>query len=160
MIRIMQAKCIVFSLEVLMAVLAPPSISKKKEVKASRNYLREVASSKLRELVRTDDGRMITKAEAMIERQMDIILYAESNTDSVSAFKGIKELVYGKAAQEKIEDSKETPRIIFALKEDESRKIEDIARDAEKTADNEAPETPFHVEIEDGSEFLIKGEDV
>lgn len=145
-------------MEVLMAVLAPPSISKKREVKASKNYLREVASSKLRELVRTDDGRMITKAEAMIERQMNIILYAESNTDSVSAFKGIKELVYGKAAQEKIEDTKETPRIIFALKEDESRKIEDIAREAERTPDNEEPETPFHVQIDSGEEMLIGGE--
>lgn len=144
-------------MEVLMAVLAPPSISKKREVKASRNYLREVASSKLRELVRTDDGRMITKAEAMIERQVNIVLYAESNTDSTSAFKSIKELVYGKAAQEKIEDTRETPRIIFALKEDESRRIEDIAREAEKTTDNEETDAPFHVQIDSGEEMLIGG---
>lgn len=142
-----------------MAVMAPPAISKDKKVKGDRNYLREVASSHLRELVRTSDGRMITKGEAGIERIMDIMMYAESNTDSIAAFKAVKELLYGRAAQEKTEDTRETPRIIFALREDESRRIEEVARQAEKTPGGEEPETPFRVEIEGGGELLIGGED-
>ncbi|MBQ0113756.1 MAG: hypothetical protein KBT03_11560 [Bacteroidales bacterium] len=106
-----------------MSVLAPPSLAKEKPVKVNNKFLKEALISKTREFIRDEEGAQITIAQALADRLLNIALYAESNTDVISAQKLIYERIYGKAAVEKQEETKEMPKVIFALKESSLEQI-------------------------------------
>lgn len=108
-------------------IIAPPikSGDKIREVKKSKTVLSEALSSKMNELIYTDDGRQITVAQAMAERLTNIALMAESNTDAIAAQKLIFERVQGKAAVVKVDETKPMPKVVFSLTEDGLGKVND-----------------------------------
>jgi len=132
-------------------VIAPPSAGNKKEVKKDTGFLKAALVSKLRENVRFEDGRQMNVAQAMADRLVNIGLYAESNTDCIAAQKLIYERIYGKAAVEKVEETKEIPKVIFALKDSQ---LEQINLAAQSQSEDEEPDAGILVEMDDGSEVL------
>lgn len=136
-------------------VIAPPNHKEKNRppVKSDSKYLASSLNSGLRELVALEDGRMVTKAQAITERMINIAMFAESNTDAISASKFIFERVLGKAAVQKETEVKEMPKVILALKDDE---LDSMMKKASKEQPPEVEEEPcVLVQTEDGKEFLV-----
>ena len=139
-----------------MAVIAPPSVSdgKTKKVKTDSSFLKTALISGVRDIISTDNG-MMTKAQGIAERLLNIALYAESNTDAIAASKVIFERIYGKAAIEKVEESKEMPKIIFALNDTGLEKINKAVAEADREVDEDEQEIGVLAKTDDGKEFLI-----
>lgn len=136
-----------------MSVLAPPSINDKKtKSQLNKAFVKDALYSKTREIIMTDDGCQMSVAQALADRLVNIALFAESNTDSIAASKLIFERLYGKAAVEKVEETKEMPKVIFALNDTGLEKINAAAMETEKDTN---PEAKILVETDDGKEFLV-----
>lgn len=139
-----------------MGIIAPPSVGRDKEIKSAKTnkaFLREALVASMREIVTTEDGRKMTAAQAGAERLRNIFLYAESNTDSIAAGKLIFERVYGKAAVEKTEETKEMPKVVFALSSAGIEKLNEAARSPSLT-DSEDDDAKVLVQTDDGKEYL------
>lgn len=140
-----------------MGIIAPPvkSGEKHREVKPSKSFLSDALSAKSRQLVATDTG-MVTAAQAMAERLMNIAIYAESNADAIAAQKLIYDRLQGKAAVIKQDDSRPMPKVVFALTEEGLDKIND-SRDSKilEIADVEDDGSGLVIaEDEDGKIFV------
>lgn len=99
-----------------MIIDAPVVQGKKKDKpKQSKSFLNDCLASSMRELVFTEDGRQVTKAQAITERVVNIAMFAQSNTDALSAAKFIFERLGGKPAVMKDEELKPMPMIQFSL---------------------------------------------
>lgn len=134
-------------------IIAPPSVkNKNRPIKTDSKYLATSLNSTLRELVATEDGRHITKAQAISERLVGIAMFAESNADAISASKLIFDRVLGKAAVQKEADTKEMPKVVIALKDDDLKSITDKANVPQQEIPEEEP--VVLVGTEDGKEFL------
>lgn len=134
-----------------MSVIAPPSEKKDRPVKADPKFLATSLTGTLRELVVLEDGRRVTKAQAISERLVDIAMFAESNADSTSAAKLIFDRVLGKAAVQKTEDIQEMPKVVLALRDDD---LETMSKKAEKDLKVIEEEPVILAETDDG-EFLL-----
>lgn len=139
-----------------MAVIAPPSINdrKEKKIKTDSSFLKAALISGVRDIISTDNG-MMTKAQGIAERLLNIALYAESNTDAIAASKVIFERIYGKAAIEKVEEAKEMPKIVFALSDTGLEKINKAVAESNKEVDEDEQEIGVLAKTDDGEEFLI-----
>ena len=136
-----------------MGIIAPPSVGRNNtSVVTDKTFLKDALYAKTREIVMTDDGRQLSVAQALADRLLNIALYAESNTDSIAASKLIFERLYGKAAIEKTEETKEMPKVIFALNDTGLEKLNVAAAEAEP--DKPEPEAKILVQTDDGKEFL------
>lgn len=112
-------------------IIAPVS---KTTGKTGKSFLSDALQAKTKELVNGESG-MMSAAQAMAERLVNIAIYAESNADAISAQKLIYDRLQGKAAVIKDDETKPMPKVVFSLTQDgldkvnESRdkKILDIA---------------------------------
>lgn len=135
-----------------MIISQPPSANKDRPVKQDSKYLSTCLNSVLRELVTTEDGRKLTKAQAISDRLVSIAIFSESNADSVSAAKLIFDRVLGKAAVQKDTDVKEMPKVILAMREDDLQQIEEKAG-VQITEEEEEPVVA--VKTDTGDEYLL-----
>lgn len=135
-----------------MNIIAPPNEGMKRPVKADPKFLATSLNSTLRELVVLEDGRRVTKAQAIAERLTNIAMCAESNTDSVSAAKLIFDRVLGKAAVQKTEDVQEMPKVVLALRDDDLDTMQKKA--SVKTVEPPEEDPVVLVETDDGHEYL------
>lgn len=136
-----------------MGIIAPPTMAKeKKQTKVDNNFLKNALTSKMREVLSTEDGRQMNIAQALADRLVNIALFAESNTDAIAASKLIFERVHGKAAVEKVDETREMPKVIFALQETGIEKINQAAR-ANLPLDDDSP--PKCLVKSDEGEFLL-----
>lgn len=135
-----------------MAIIAPPSVGTDKPVKNDKNYALNVLSSKMREIVCTEDGRQMTVAQAMAERLANIAMFSESNTDAIAAQKLIYERVYGKAAVMKTDEAKPMPKVVFALND---MSLKDVNESVNKQLPEENDSVGFLVETDDGQEIIL-----
>lgn len=139
-----------------MSIIAPPNVKKNnKLVKTDTNFLKDALASTMREIVVTEDGRQMTVAQAGAERLKNIFLYAESNTDSIAAGKLIFERLYGKAAIEKVENTQEMPKVIFALQDAGVEKLNEIAKTSDSSFEENNEEPLIQVTTDDGKEYLV-----
>ena len=113
-----------------MGNVAPPIKvgDKNKQVKVSKSFLSDALQSKTRQLVNGESG-VITAAQAMAERLVNIAIYAESNTDAIAAQKLIYDRLQGKAAVIKEDDTKPMPKVVFELTQEGLDKVNE-SRDA------------------------------
>lgn len=90
-----------------MSTIAPPTKSgnTNRPVKVSKNFLSDALQSKTRQLVNGEAG-VVTAAQAMAERLVNIAIYAESNQDAIAAQKLIYDRLQGKAAVIKEDDTR------------------------------------------------------
>lgn len=121
-----------------MGIVAPPTKSgdKNKEVKVNKSFLSDALRSRMRQLTNGENG-VVTVAQAMADRLIQIATYAESNTDAVAAQKLIYERVEGKAAVIKADESKPMPRVVFSLTQDDLDKVNDAASAVIEDLENE-----------------------
>lgn len=134
-------------------IVNPPEIpAEKKTAKKNNSFLKEALASKMKEIISCEDGRQMTVAQAGAERLANIMLYAESNTDSIAATKLIYERLYGKAAVEKKEEMREMPKVIFALNDTGIQKLSEVAINSEP--DKEEPEPLIYAKFDTGEEFI------
>lgn len=138
-------------------IIAPPikSSDKNRPIKNSKTLLTDALVSKTQEYVTTETGDQITVAQAIANRLSAIAMFAESNTDAISAAKLIYDRVQGKASVAKSEDIKPMPKVIFALTEEGLGKVND-ARDAQiiETAEIEDDGSGLLVAEMDGKTFV------
>lgn len=134
-----------------MNIFAPPSEHKDRPVKTDPKFLATSLNSTLRELVELEDGRTVTKAQAISERLVDIAIFSSSNADSVSAAKLVFDRVLGKAAVQKTEEIQEMPKVILALRDDD---LNSMAKKAEKALPEQEDDPAILVETNDG-EYLL-----
>lgn len=95
---------------------------KNRPVKVSKSFLSDALQSKTRQLVNGTDG-VVTAAQAMAERLVNIAIYAESNADAISAQKLIYDRLQGKAAVVKEDETKPMPKVVFSLTQDGLDKV-------------------------------------
>jgi hypothetical protein len=119
--------------------------NKKNSISAipSKTELTDALVAKTRELVTTEDGRVITVAQLMAERLVNIATMAACNADAISAQKVIYERLVGKAAVVKTDETKPMPKVVFALSEDE---LDDV---------NAATKIAEIAEVEDDGSGLV-----
>lgn len=112
-----------------MAIKAPPIIVETKGLDKPRAMKKNFSmdtlvsaclSTKMREVIETADGKQMSVAQAMVDKLINIALFAESNSDSLKAIKESLDRIIGKPAVANQEDVIEIPRIIFALKDNPS----------------------------------------
>ena len=139
-----------------MAIIPAPSTGKDKPVKNDKQFALNVLSSKMREMVYTEDGRQMTVAQAIAERLANIAMFSESNTDAISASKLIYERVYGKAAVMKTDEVKPMPKVVFALND---MGLKEVSESVNKQVPEENDGVGFLVETDDGQEMIIQAED-
>lgn len=108
---------------------APVKSGKNHTVKPSKSFLSDALQSKTRQLV-NGEGGVVTAAQAMAERLVNIAIYAESNADAIAAQKLIYDRLQGKAAVVKDDETKPMPKVVFSLTQDGLDKVND-ARDKE-----------------------------
>lgn len=137
-----------------MAIIAPPSVGTNKKPKIDKMFLKDALAASMREIITTEDGRQMTVAQAGAERLKNIWLYAKSNTDSIAAGKLIFERLYGRAAVEKVEDTKEMPKVIFALGETDLKRLNQVAKEQSPQTDDD-DDAGILIEDEDGKEILV-----
>lgn len=135
-----------------MGVIAPPTVEKDKKQSLDKGLLKTALFSKTREIITTADGSQMLVAQALADRLINIALFSESNTDSIAASKLIFERLYGKAALEKVEETKEMPKVIFALNETGLEKINEAAASSDGSKPESDPK--ILVKTDDGKEFL------
>lgn len=136
-----------------MGIIAPPSTGVEKKIKTDKGFLKDALLSCMKDIVQTDDGRQLTAAQAGAERLTKIWLYAESNTDSIAAGKLIFERLYGKAAVEKVDEQREMPRLIFALKDKELEELNNVI--ADETGDKSDYEAGILIQKDNGEELIV-----
>lgn len=121
--------------------------------KSDSAYLTECVRAGLKEVMKTDSGRYITRGQGIAERLIATALYAESNSDHIQASKVIREWTEGRAAVIKQDETKEMPRVIFAMSDDELTQINGYLEQDTGTDEQEDP--AVLVETDDGEEFLL-----
>lgn len=145
-----------FRKNILMGIIAPPSKSKPdKDVKVDKSFLTNSLVAEARKMVTLEDGRVVTKAQAMAERLSDIAIFAESNTDAIAAQKLIYERIVGKAVPVKADETKPMPTVSFVLNDISLDKVNAIANQSEIANDNENDELGILIETDTGEEFII-----
>lgn len=123
-----------------MGIVAPPNkvTKQKNQVNAKgRGFLNECLASVMREMVQTEDGRFITKAQAVAERLSNIAMFAESNTDSIAASKFIYERLGGKASVMKDNEVRPMPKVVITLNDDGIKKVADSPNHADPYPEKE-----------------------
>lgn len=108
-----------------MSIIAPPATAG--EVKKTSNlktYLTDALQSKTQALVKGENG-LVTAAQAMAERLVNIAIYAEANSDAISAQKLIYDRLQGKASVVKEDETKPMPKVVFSLTQDGLDKVND-----------------------------------
>lgn len=138
---------------------APSIVSKKKRdiAKASKQVLNDIILSNARQMVETADGKIITKWEAVVARQYDIAMFAESNADATSSAKWLADRVLGKPAVMSEKETKPTPKVIFQLDSDDQSEIlrKAALADEEDDYDDEQDEECIGVTTDTGEQFLV-----
>lgn len=103
-------------------MIEAPITNDKGPKKISPSAITDALASATRKLVQTDEGVM-TAAQVLAERLVNIGMFAASNADAVSAQKLIYERLVGKAAVVKTDESKPMPKIVFNLTQDGLDKV-------------------------------------
>lgn len=113
-----------------MGIVAPPvkTGEKNRNVKPCKSFLSDALQAKTRQLVNGESG-VITAAQAMAERLVNIAIYAKSNTDAIAAQKLIYDRLQGKAAVIKEDDTRPMPKVVFELTQEGLDKVNE-SRDA------------------------------
>ena len=138
------------------SIVKPPT-KKVPDSKNNRSFLNESLAANMRELVETEDGRYITKAQAITERISNIAMFAESNTDAIQAAKFIFERLGGKATVMKDDEVRPMPKVSFLLNSNGIKKVNDTkAHESVPDLDQE-DDGNFHINI-DGEETILSNE--
>ncbi|MBO7715769.1 MAG: hypothetical protein J6S85_19560 [Methanobrevibacter sp.] len=132
---------------------APSLVKKKPLAKATKQVLQDSILSQARESIQLEDGRVLSKWDALIQRQFDIALYAESNADATASAKWLSDRILGKPAVSNEKEVKPIPKVIFSLDDSDVKEIQKKASEAED--EEEEPEENFYVETDTGEKFLV-----
>ena len=114
-----------------MGYITPPPTSGdiKTGVKVNKTLLSDALQAKTKQLINGENG-LITVAQAMAERLVNIAVFAESNTDAIAAQKLIYDRLQGKAVAVKDDETKPMPKVVFSLTQDGLDKVNE-SRDKE-----------------------------
>ena len=132
---------------------APSLVKKKPIAKATKQVLQDSILAQARESIQLDNGRILTKWDAVVQRQFDIALYAESNADATSSAKWLGDRILGKPAVMAEKEAKPIPKVIFALDDEDIKTIQEKAAEADD--EEEESEEAVYVETESGEKFLV-----
>lgn len=124
-----------------------PSVQKK----VDNAYLSKVATSKMKEVIEFD-GRTMTVGQAIVERQANIAMFAQSNSDSTASAKFLFDRVLGKAGVMKSQDATQIPKIIFAL---DNASLDDMAKAANEYKEEPEEDPRVLIKLDDGEEMLV-----
>lgn len=136
-----------------MSVIAPPSVREGKTDKKDKMYFSKCCATELRRMIRLDDGRQMSVAQAGAERLANIMLYAESNIDAINAAKVLFDRVEGKPAVIKTEDAKPMPKMVIKLNNVQYERGRSLAEESEYEDYTEDEEPKLHIEMDNGQEY-------
>lgn len=133
---------------------APSLVKKKPLAKATKQVLQDSILSQARESVQLADGRILSKWDAVVQRQFDIALYAESNADATTSAKWLGDRILGKPAVMAEKEVKPIPKVTFVLDDEDVKAIQAKAAEAEDEEEQEEEEAIL-VETDSGEKFLV-----
>lgn len=116
-----------------MGLIAPEQASKKKNISSKRLISDSLRRQLLEEIaVPTADGDSVimTRAQALGQRLLDIALFSKSDKTSATAAKIILESTEGKPAVQTDDVNTEIPSVKFILQSDDQKKLEQKALNA------------------------------